>query len=190
MSSHPQPSNTNAKSPTSSGSRPRITIVGYGEGAGREHARRLRERGHDVRVAMLPGGMSWAHAVADGFRPTLVRTATVGADVIVLLVPPTEIELLYWEAIAPLAREGSIVIFGEAIELDDERLPKKVDVAVITMDAGGCTVSVHTDATGRAHDRALAYLNALGGNVPRPPSSRVRVADDADPFPHPSMRVL
>jgi ketol-acid reductoisomerase len=119
MNSHPQPSNTNAKSPTS-GARPRITIIGYGEGGGREHARRLRGRGHDVRVAMLPGGMSWAHAVADGFRPMSVRTATIDSDVLVLLVPPTE----------------------------------------------------------------------LGGNVPRPTSSRVRVADDADPFPHPSMRVL
>jgi len=184
MNSHP----TNATS--SSTARPRITIIGYGEGAGREHARRLRDRGHDVRVAMLPGGVSWERAIADGFRPTRSKTATVDADVIVLLVPPEEVEMLFWEGVALAAPRGALVIFGDDLELDDERLPSGVDVAVIATNASGCTVSVHADATGHAHDRALAYLQAVGGNLPRPPSSRLRVVDENDPFPHPSMRVL
>jgi ketol-acid reductoisomerase len=190
MNSPSQPSHLKVESPTASRARPRITVIGYGEGAGREHARRLRDRGHDVRVAMLPGGMSWVRAVSDGFRPTRARPATVDADVIVLLVPPDEVELLYWEDVAPVASPGAMVIFEEALDLDDDRFPTNIDVATIDMTADGCTVSVRTDATGHAHDRALAYLQALGGNVPRPPSSRLRVADEADPFPHPSRRAL
>ena len=189
-SRYPQPSKPKSQSPAPTTVRPRVAVIGYGEGAGREHAKRLRDRGHDVRVAMLPGGMSWVRAIEDGFRPTGARTATVDSDVIVLLVPSDEIEILYWEEIAPITPPGAIVIFGEAVELDDARLPKNADVAVISMNTDGCTISVRADATGYAHDRVLAYLQALGGNVPRSPSSRLRVADDTDPFPYPSRRVL
>ncbi len=185
MNSHPQ-----GPSATSATSHPRIRILGYGEGGGREHARRLRDRGHDVRVAMLAGGMSWEHAIEDGFRPTRVRTAIVDADVIVVLVPEDEVELLFWEHIAPLTPAGTLVVLSEALELDEERMPNGVDVVVIAMGTNGYAVTVRSDATGHAHDRALAYLQAVGGNVPRPTSSRMRVVDDADPFPHPSQRVL
>ncbi len=187
---HPQPSKPMPSPPAPPVNRPRITIVGYGEGGGREHARRLRERGHEVSVAMLPGGMSWVHATDDGFRPTRVRPAAAGADVIVLLVPPEEVEVLYWEEIAPVAQPGAMVIFEDALELDEGRLPDGIDVAVIAMNADGCMVTVVADATGHAHDRALAYLQALGGNIPRPTSARFRIVDDADPFPHPARRVL
>jgi ketol-acid reductoisomerase len=190
MNSHPQPSNANAKSQSASGTRPRITIIGYGEGEGREHAKRLRDRGQDVRVAMLPGGMSWAHAVEDGFRPMGLRQACIDTDVLVLLVPPSEVELLYWDYVAPLARSGTLVLFAAAPPLHDDRFPKKLDVATIATNGDGFTLSVHANGTGHAPDRALAYIAALGGTVPRPPSSRMQAVDEADPFPHPSMRVL
>jgi ketol-acid reductoisomerase len=171
--------------------RARIAIVGYGDGAGREHARRLRERGYDVRVAMLPGGASWVQAVRDGFRPTRVASVVRDADVIVLLVPADEAPLVYWEEIAPRAPRGALVVFGDSIELDEERLPAGVDVATIAMTGDGCTVAIHADATGHAHARAYAYLQWLGAHVPLPASSRMRVVADAtDPFPHPSRRVL
>jgi ketol-acid reductoisomerase len=168
----------------------RVAIVGYGEGAGREHARRLRERGHDVQVAMLPGGRSWVQAVKDGFRPTRAGRAAAEADVVVILVPEDEAPVVYWEEIAPRARPGAMVIFGDELELDQERLPAGVDVAVVAMKDDLCLVSIQADATGHAHERAYAYIQWLGAHVPRPTSSRIRVADDADPFPHPSRRVL
>jgi hypothetical protein len=51
-------------------------------------------------------------------------------------------------------------------------------------------VSIRQDGTGRARERALAYLQWLGSDVPNAPSSRVRMSDESDPFPHPSRRVL
>src|SRR5207237_10555929 len=99
--------------------------------------------------------------------------------------------ILYWEEVAPLASQGAMVVFTGAIDLDADRIPSGVDVVVTAMDGAKCFVSVHQDATGRARERAFAYLQWLGaGAVPSPPPSRPRGADDSDPFPHPSRRVL
>jgi ketol-acid reductoisomerase len=179
-----------SQGPKRSVDKPRISIVGYGDGGGREHARRLREGGHDVQVAMLPGGMSWVRAMRDGFRPMRATEAVVDADVIVLVVPQDEVELLYWEEVAPLASAGAMVVFTDDIELDTDRLPSGVDVVVATTRGDTCLVSVRQDATGRARERTFSYLQWLGSDVPKPPSSRMRVADESDPFPHPSRRVL
>jgi ketol-acid reductoisomerase len=167
-----------------------VAIVGYGEGEGREHARRLRDDGHDVAVAVFPGGLSWVHAVHDGFRPMRAWEAGVGADVIVLLVPDDEVELVYWEQVAPVARPGALLVFTRPPELDASQLPPGVDVAVISMTADGCFVSIRQDATSHARSRALAYMQWLGGEIPQPRSSHIRIREASDPFPHPMRRVL
>jgi ketol-acid reductoisomerase len=164
-------------------------VVGYGEGEGREHARRLREYGHDVVVAMLPGGLSWVNAVHDGFRPLRAWEAVQNADVTVLLVPDEDVELVYWEQVAPYARPGSLLLFTRGASSIDG-LPAGVDVASIVMNEEGCLASVLQDATSQARARALDYLQWLGAEVPRPRSSRVRVHEPNDPFPHPMRRVL
>jgi len=168
----------------------RVAIVGYGEGEGREHARRLRDWGHDVSVAVFPGGLSWVHAVHDGFRPLRAWEAVVGADVIVLLVPEEELEAIYWEQVAPAARAGSLLVFTRPFDLEPDQLPPGVDVALVTMTEEGCRVAIRQDATGEARSRALAYLQWLGSEVPRPASTQIRVREPSDPFPHPMRRVL
>ncbi len=170
--------------------RRRIAVVGYGEGGGREHARRLREHGHDVAVAMLPGGLSWVNAVHDGFRPLRAWEAVRSADVIVLIVPEDDLALVYWEQVAPYARPGSLLIFTGPQPSEINELPAGVDVATIWMNEDGSLASVQQDATSQARARALDYLHWLGAGVPRPTSSRVRVREPNDPFPHPMRRVL
>jgi ketol-acid reductoisomerase len=170
--------------------RRRIAVVGYGEGEGREHARRLRACGHDVVVAMLPGGISWVNAVHDGFRPLRAWEAVQNADVIALLVPDDDVELVYWEQVAPYARAGSLLLFRGPASSAIEELPPGVDVATILMNEEGCRTSVLQDATSHARARALDYLQWLGAEVPRPRSSQVRVREPNDPFPHPMRRVL
>jgi hypothetical protein len=170
--------------------RRRIAIVGYGEGGGREHARRLRDQGHDVDVAMLPGGISWVNAVHDGFRPLRAWEAVLNADVIVLIVPDDDLALVYWEQVAPYARPGSLVIFTGPVPSEIDELPAGVDVATILMNEDGCLASVLSDATSQARARALDYLQWLGAEIPRPQSSHVRVREPNDPFPHPMRRVL
>jgi ketol-acid reductoisomerase len=188
MNRFAEPSQT--KEPRGELERRRVAIVGYGEGEGREHARRLRDHGHDVAVAVFPGGLSWVHAVHDGFRPLRAWEAVVGADVIVLLVPDEELELVYWEQVAPLARAGALLVFTRPNDLEPNQLPPGVDVAMISMNEDGCHVFVRQDATGEARSRALTYLQWLGGEVPRRVSAQIRVREPNDPFPHPMRRVL
>jgi ketol-acid reductoisomerase len=170
--------------------RRRVAVVGYGEAEGREHARRLRDFGHDVAVAMLPGGISWVNAVNDGFRPLRVWEAVLGADVIVMLVPDDDVALVYWEQVAPYVRPGAILLFTGPISPEIDELPAGVDVASIVMNEDGCLACVQQDATSLARSRALDYLQWLGAEVPRARSSRVRVRESSDPFPHPMRRVL
>jgi ketol-acid reductoisomerase len=170
--------------------RRRIAIVGYGEGCGREHARRLRAQGHAVDVAMLPGGLSWVNAVHDGFRPLRVWEAVLNADVVVLLVPDDDLALVYWEQVAPYARPGSLLLFTGPVPSEIDELPPAVDVAAVLMTEDGCLASVLNDATTQARARALDYLQWLGAEIPRPVSTQIRVREPNDPFPHPMRRVL
>jgi ketol-acid reductoisomerase len=170
--------------------RRRIAVVGYGEGEGREHAKRLRDDGHDVAVAVFPGGLSWVHAVHDGFRPMRAWEAVVGADIVVLLVPDEELEAVYWEQIAPAARPGTLLVFTRANDLEADQFPPGCDVAQITVSEDGCLFAIRQDATGEARGRALAYLQWLGNEVPRSTASQIRVREPNDPFPHPMRRVL
>jgi ketol-acid reductoisomerase len=55
----------------------RVAIVGYGS-QGHAHALNLRDSGVDVRVALRPGGRSWATAERDGFSPMQTAQATPG----------------------------------------------------------------------------------------------------------------
>jgi ketol-acid reductoisomerase len=191
MIRYAEPSSPKSPSSASGLDRHRIAIVGYGEGAGRVHARQLRERGNDVTVAVLPGGMSWVNAVRDGFRPVRAWESVVGAEVVVLLVPDEDVEIVYCEDVAPQVREGALVIFAHDAALDADQLVPGVDVVVIEMQEGSCSVAVLQDATGEARARALAYLQWLGPEVPRPSSSAtLRVHEPSDPFPHPSRRIL
>lgn len=164
--------------------RERVAVIGYGE-EGREQAKNLREHGYDVVVAMLPGGMSWITAERDGFRPKRVWAAVRGADLIALLLPKSEEELVYWEEIAPVAAPGAMIVFTQGCHLEADQFPHGVDVASVEpQEDGGCLVTVHRDATGRARSRAFAYAEAIGECAPRPRDSRTRLVASNDPFPH------
>ena len=185
-----QESPKSSREPNGHGEPRRIAIVGYGEGGGREHARRLRDEGHDVAVAVFPGGLSWVHAVHDGFRPMRAWEAVVGSEIVILLVPDEELEAVYWEQVAPAARPGTLLVFTQPNDLESDQLPPGVDVVLVSNSEDGCLLSVRQDATGEARSRALAYMQWMGGEVPRPRSSQFRVNGETDPFPHPMRRVL
>ena len=162
----------------------RVAVIGYDE-EGRAHAKSLKAHGHDVVVAMLPGGMSWVTAVRDGFRPVRAWEAARGANVIAMVLPESEQELVYWEEIAPVAEPGAILVFTHGCHLEADQLPADIDVASVTPQSGGsCLVTVHQDATGRARARAFAYAEAIGESVPRSRESRTRLVSASDPFPH------
>lgn len=143
----------------------RIAILGYGAEA-RAQALRLRQIGHDVAVAVRPGGTSWVRAVRDGFRPVSAGEAVADADVVALHVPQAEQPSLYANDVAPRMKPGGLLVFahGGAV-LSGALVPAPdVDVVLVAMclraDALRCRFAVDQDATGQAAGRAVAFARA------------------------------
>ena len=90
-----------------------------------------------------------------------------GASVVVVLVPDEEQSSVYWAAIEPNIDPGALLVFGRALALQTRSFePKGVDVVFVAAHEQTCRVAVHVDATGRALERAIAYVRAaFGANV-------------------------
>ena len=86
-----------------------IAVIGY-RGSARTAAKNLVAAGHDVRVAVRPGGMSWVRAFEDGFRPVSIAEAVPGATIIVVAVPELEQSQLFATLIEKHLAPGSLVL--------------------------------------------------------------------------------
>lgn len=153
-----------------------VAILGYGS-QGRAHALNLRDSGFSVRVGLRPG-KSWDQAVADGFEPQHVVTATTDADTVMFLVPDMAQPAVF-EDVRHALKPGALVLFAHGFSVHYGRLtpPVDVDVALVAPKAPGalvrrefeaghgvpCLLAVHQDHTGSARRRALAYADGLGG---------------------------
>lgn len=155
----------------------RVAIIGYGS-QGHAHALNLRDSGVDVRVALRPGGRSWAAAERDGFAPLDAAAATRWADVVMILAPDLEQPKIFREQVAPNLKPGQMLMFahGFAIRYGWITPPEGVDVAMVAPKAPGhrvrevflenagtpALVAVHADASGAARALALSYAKGLG----------------------------
>jgi ketol-acid reductoisomerase len=149
----------------------RAAVIGYGPDA-REQALRLRAIGWEVDVVVRAGGMTWIHAVADGFRPVPAAEAALRADVVVVHLPESEQPAVWAYGLAPYLVPGSLVVFahGSAVYSGAVDPDPRLDVALVTpctaRDAGQvCRVAVQRDATGHALERALAFVRAVFGSI-------------------------
>jgi ketol-acid reductoisomerase len=149
----------------------RAAVIGYGPDA-REQALRLRAIGWDVDVVVRAGGMTWIHAVADGFRPVPAAEAALRADVVVVHLPESEQPAVWAYGLAPYLAPGSLVVFahGSAVYSGAVDPDPRLDVALVTAcHARGaeqvCRVAVQRDATGHALERALAFVRAVFGSI-------------------------
>lgn len=149
----------------------RAAVIGYGPDA-REQALRLRAIGWEVEVVVRPGGMTWIHAVADGFRPVPAAEAALRADVVVVHLPESEQPAVWAYGLAPYLAPGSLVVFahGSAVYSGAVDPDPRLDVALVTACyARGaeqvCRVAVQRDATGHALERALAFVRAVFGSI-------------------------
>lgn len=77
----------------------KVAILGYGS-QGHAHALNLLESGVDVRVGLHDGSSSKAKAEQAGLRVVTPAEASAEADVIMILLPDTEIAAVY-EAVCP-----------------------------------------------------------------------------------------
>ena len=155
----------------------KVAIIGYGS-QGHAHALNLRDSGIDVRVGVYDGSPSGERAKADGLRVVSVRDAAEEADVIMVLLPDTKQRKVYEEEILPGLRAGKALFFahGFNIHFNAIKPPADVDVCMVAPKGPGhlvrrtytegigtpALVAIHQDATGKAHDVALAYAKGIG----------------------------
>ena len=156
----------------------KVAVIGYGS-QGHAHALNLKDSGIDVRVGLREGSGSVAKAREAGLAVATMAEAAAQADVIMMLVPDTEHGKTFSEFIAPNLVPGNMLMVshGFSIRFGTVTPPAGVDVTMIAPKAPGhlvrrtytegggvpCLIAVAQDATGHAHEIALAYGDAIGG---------------------------
>lgn len=156
----------------------KVAVIGYGS-QGHAHARNLKDSGVDVVVGLYNGSKSWEKAEEAGLRVLTVEEAVKYADFITILLPDEKQAKVYKEQIAPNLKAGDTLAFAHGFNIHFGQIvpPADVDVVMIAPKGPGhlvrrtftegagvpCLVAVYQDASGKAHDVALAYSNAIGG---------------------------
>ncbi|CAN5747279.1 ketol-acid reductoisomerase [soil metagenome] len=156
----------------------KVAVLGYGS-QGHAHALNLKESGIDVVVGLREGSKSKAKAEEAGLTVLTNAEAAKAADVIMMLLPDTEIAAVYEADVAPNLNPGDALFFahGFNVRFGYVKAPEGIDVALAapkgpghlvrrTYTEGGgvpCLIAVEQDATGKARDLALAYADAIGG---------------------------
>ena len=155
----------------------KIAIIGYGS-QGHAHALNLRDSGLDVVVGLPATSKSRAKAEAAGLTVLTPAEATKVSDVLMILVPDHIQGDLYTSDIAPNLTAGKTIMFAHGFNIHFGFItpPKDVDVSMIAPKAPGhrvreiftegsgvpALIAVHQDASGKAHENALAFAAALG----------------------------
>jgi len=154
-----------------------IGIIGYGS-QGHAHALNLKDSGFNVIIGLYDGSSSWPKAEADGFKVLTSADVAKEADIIVMLLPDTTQAEVYTKEIEPSLTAGKSLVFAHGFTIHYKTIspPPNVNVWMVAPKAPGhrvravfvqgngvpSLVAVHQDATGNAHDLALAYSAGIG----------------------------
>ena len=155
-----------------------VAIIGYGS-QGHAHALNLKESGVDVVVGLYEGSKSWAKAEAAGLTVMTAADASEKADVIMMLIPDEKQASTYKNDIAPHLTAGKALAFAHGFNIHFGQIvpPADVDVFMVAPKGPGhlvrrtytegsgvpVLVTAYQNATGKAHDLALAYAKGIGG---------------------------
>ena len=155
-----------------------VAVIGYGS-QGHAHALNLKDSGINVVVGLYEGSKSWPSAEAAGLKVFTAADAVRQADVTMILVNDEKQPKLYQESIAPNLKSGSALVFAHGFNIHFGQIipPSDVDVFMVAPKGPGhtvrsqyvegfgvpCLVAVYQDASGHAHDLALAYALGIGG---------------------------
>ncbi|WP_144094694.1 ketol-acid reductoisomerase [Croceicoccus sediminis] len=157
----------------------KIAIVGYGS-QGHAHAQNLRDSGvKDVAIALRAGSATAKKAESAGFKVMTNSEAAEWADLIMILAPDEHQAAIYNDDIAGKMKPGSALAFAHGLNVHFGLIeaPSDIDVIMIAPKGPGhtvrseyqrgggvpCLIAVENDASGNAHDVALAYASAVGG---------------------------
>ncbi|MEO6091793.1 MAG: ketol-acid reductoisomerase [Novosphingobium sp.] len=157
----------------------KIAILGYGS-QGHAHAQNLRDSGvKDVAIALRAGSATAAKAEGAGFTVLANAEAAKWADIL-MIVAPDELQAGIWEAdLKDNMKQGAAIAFAHGLNIHFGLIEPRPDLDVIMVAPKGpghtvrseyqrgggvpCLVAVAQDATGNAHDIALAYASGVGG---------------------------
>ena len=157
----------------------KIAILGYGS-QGHAHAQNLRDSGvKEVAIALRPGSASAKKAEGAGFKVLSNSDAAEWADILMILAPDEHQAAIWEHDIKGRMRPGSALAFAHGLNIHFGLIEPPVDVDVIMIAPKGpghtvrseyvrgggvpCLIAVHQDASGNAHDVALAYASGVGG---------------------------
>ena len=157
----------------------KVAIIGYGS-QGHAHAQNLKDSGlAEVAVALREGSASAAKAEAAGVRVMSNAEAAQWADIVMVLAPD-EAQAAIWENdLKANMREGTALAFAHGLNIHFGLIEPRPDMDVFMIAPKGpghtvrseyvrgggvpCLIAIAQDASGRAHDIALAYASAIGG---------------------------
>jgi ketol-acid reductoisomerase len=152
-------------------------VIGYGS-QGHAHAQNLRDSGCKVIIGVREG-KSADKARKDGFTVLSVGEVAKSADVLMILVNDESQGALYKAEIAPNLSPGKAIGFGHGFNIHFGQIvpDPSIDVFMVAPKGPGhlvrrtytegagvpCLVAVHQNATGKAHDIAMAWASGIGG---------------------------
>jgi len=157
----------------------KIAILGYGS-QGHAHAQNLRDSGvREVAIALRPGSASAAKAEKAGFKVLSNAEAAEWADILMLLAPDEHQAAIWEQDLKGKLRPGAALAFAHGLNIHFGLIEAPADIDVIMIAPKGpghtvrseytkgggvpCLIAVHQDASGNAHDLALAYASGVGG---------------------------
>src|SRR3954463_2291480 len=154
-----------------------VAILGYGS-QGHAHARNPHAHGVNVVVGLRDDSSSVDKAKADGLEVDTIANAASRGDLVMVLLPDEKQGEIWESEIKDGIAPGNLLLFahGFSIHFDQIDPGPEVDVAMIAPKGPGHLVrrqftegkgvpglvAVHRDASGNAHDLALAYAKGIG----------------------------
>jgi ketol-acid reductoisomerase len=154
-----------------------IAVLGYGS-QGRAHALNLKDSGFKVVVGVRKGGNGWTQAKRDGLTVAEPLKAVAGADLVAMLVPDLAQKSLYNE-IKDALKQNAVLLFAHGFNVHFKQIKPRKDLDVVLIAPKGpgglvrrqyqqgrgvpCLIAVAQDVTRKAHAKALAYADGIGG---------------------------
>jgi ketol-acid reductoisomerase len=157
----------------------KVAILGYGS-QGHAHAQNLKDSGvAEVAVALREGSTTAAKAANAGFAVMANKDAAAWADVLMILAPDEHQAAIYADDLHAHMKEGATLAFAHGLNVHFGLIEPRADLDVVMIAPKGpghtvrseyvkgggvpCLIAIHQDASGNAHDVALAYASAMGG---------------------------
>ena len=157
----------------------KIAVLGYGS-QGHAHALNLRDSGvKDVAIALRPGSATAKKAQDAGFKVLSNAEAAQWADILMILAPDEHQAAIYADDLHANMKPGAALAFAHGLNIHFGLIEPRADIDVIMIAPKGpghtvrsefqrgggvpCLIAIAQDATGNAHDVALAYASGVGG---------------------------